>query len=141
MRKLSPSTAITLAALLALGMATGCHRRHADPLARCHTLLDLPRHNPVVDADNALNRGDSRVLMLGGFAGTAPGVDYFPVSSSPNDVGKVAPFGSGRIIGGRMLPGTSDVETRQCLAIKSAVRRYVLAYNRRIVAHLSRPRP
>jgi hypothetical protein len=101
----------------------------------------LPHSDPVADADVALAHHDQRVLMLGGFSGEVPGVS-FPVTTTVGKVGTIAPYGNGsRFIGARMLFGTSDVESRECSALRPATRRYVFAYNRRIVTHLSPPAP
>ena len=139
MVKRTTSRTTALAALLALCMVTACHRRPPGPLANCRALLDLPKRNAAADADSAAGRGDLRVLMLGGFVGEVPGVTSFPATTSPDKVGTIAPYGNGsRYIGARMMRGTSDVETRQCFALKPATRRYAFAYNQRMLSHLPR---
>lgn len=130
-----------LAALLTLAALTACHRPPREPLADCRALLDLPKRNPAADADSAAGRGDLRVLMLGGFTPVVPGVP-FEVTSVPRKVGTIAPYGNGsRLIGARMVRGTSDVETRECLALRAIPVRYAFAYNRRMLTHLPPHRP
>jgi hypothetical protein len=140
MERPAASTIADLAGLLVLGTATGCRRHRADPLADCRALIDLPHRDPATDADAAFARHDVRVLMLGGFSASAPGVDYYPVALSAKEIGKVDRFNAGRpYIGGRLLPGTSDTETEACSALRPGARHYVIAYNRRMLTHLPAP--
>jgi hypothetical protein len=135
------SRGMPLAALLALGALTACHRPPPDPLADCRALLDLPKRNPAADADTAAGKGDLRVLMLGGFTPVVPGVP-FEVTTVPRKIGTIAPNGNGsRLIGARMVRGTSDLETRECLALRPTTLRYAFAYNRRMLTHLPPPGP
>jgi hypothetical protein len=123
-------------------MLAGCHHDTKDPLAACRPLIDLPHHNPVADADAAFARNDARVLMLGGYASSAPGVDSFGVVTKASDIAKLAPYSAGaHFIIGRLLPGTTDYETRACRAVRRASVPYVVAYNRRMLSHLPRPSP
>jgi len=129
-------------ALFVLGMVGACHREKPDPLERCAGLVGLPQHDPVADADAAFARHDARVLMLGGYGSSAPGVGAFGVVTKASDIAEIAPYSPGtHFVIGRLLPGTSDFETRACFAAKHASRPYVFAYNRRMLSHLSAARP
>ncbi len=83
------------------------------PSAGCPPIEALRGRNPVADARAAYEKGDTRLLSLGGFVGEVPG----------------APDNSGLT---RELKGTSDTETEACFQEKPEAERYATLYNAEI---------
>lgn len=102
---------VSLALILLVGLP-GCAKRTAPD--GCPAIRSLFGRNPVKDAEEAFQRGDKRVLELGGLVGTTPGAEGSGASS-------------------RMMGGTSDTETQACSALRSKAEAYATAYNRKMV--------
>jgi hypothetical protein len=73
----------------------------------------------VTDARAAYEKGDTRLLELGGFGTEVPG--------APNNSGPT-----------RELKGTSDTETEACLQERSEAEHYATRYNAEMSALLMR---
>jgi len=85
------------------------------PQATCLAIETLARRNPIADARSALAKGDHHLLMLGGFAGSVPGVEN--PGSLPT----------------QMIEGTSEVKTDACADEGATAEAYAAKYNRTVV--------
>lgn len=105
-------TSMKQAILLGLLAVAGCS---SQAKVGCPALQALSHRDAAADAREALARGDYRLLMLGGFVGSVPGV---------TDPGKHTT---------RMLDGTSDTTSDACRRIAATAEAYAVKYNRAIV--------
>lgn len=81
----------------------------------CPELESLLPGHAEADARAAARRGDSRLLMIGGYVGTIPGAEG---SSRPT----------------RLVEGTGDTATAACYALRAQAEKYALTYNRTMIA-------
>jgi len=84
-------------------------------LSSCPELESLLPEHAEVDARTAASRGDTRLLMIGGYVGTIPGAED---SSTPT----------------RLVEGTGDDQTAACRGLRSQAQKYALIYNRTMIA-------
>jgi hypothetical protein len=96
--------------LMSFAAVAGCGQANE---RGCPELDALLRGDPAADAKSALARGDSRLLMVGGFVGGVPaGLDTKNV---------------------RILEGTSDTATKACREREQEAMRYATIYNQAII--------
>jgi len=85
------------------------------PDATCPSIESHSHRDAVADARAALARGDSHLLMLGGFVGVVPGV---------RDSSGYAT---------RTIAGTSDTTTDACRRLRATAEAYATKYNQTVV--------
>lgn len=81
----------------------------------CPELASLVTRNAVQDATSAFAKGDYRLLSIGGFVGTTPGVEEVTLPT-------------------RELPGTGDMATEACRRYRKAAVTYAASYNRELLS-------
>ena len=100
------------AALLSIAVLASCT---PEPEAGCAAIERLAQRNAATDARAALAKGDRHLLMLGGFAGSVPGVPE--PTAHPT----------------RMMEGTSDTTTKACSRERAIAEAYAAKYNEIII--------
>lgn len=81
----------------------------------CPAIEQLAHRDPVADAHSALAKGDTHLLMLGGFVGSVPGVSHADGYAT------------------RMIEGTADTRTEACTRKRALAAAYATKYNGTIV--------
>lgn len=114
-RRRDPFLCLTLAMLFPLPSCAASQPRD------CRELTSVLKGDPIRDARAAFIAGDRRLLSLGGFVGTTPGVNGNPLSA-------------------RQLPGTGDMKNPACSAYHREALFYAERYNKVIASLLGQAR-